>query len=695
MNFLKTFFGQILRKTDVDFQNLGGRDANVQTHIDLTDRLGGAVNGLDVFKSVDSTSLLITPGVFYSKGDFSDANNLGGGERAQVFTTQTFTGLPQTPPLANQASFLLVYARVTSQNNNPDPNKFQSIVTAKNIQTGENVPVREYAVGTIVISNPILASEVSKFNGVPLALIQVDYNGTNLVSSNNIVQVIDVSVKQSYVLGGAVNIEKNELVDAGVPNDFLTTRMFKDNQITGPKFNDSSITTAKFAVYDGSSLASVATSGSGIATAHLKDRAVTEVKINYTGSMHQFSQTNLTRNAEFGLSSTALSFWNKTTSSTGTITLTNAEPSTDFSLFGNRSAKIIGNTNNSVAQDISINQIVDFNTNLKDRPVSAFFYLKTTTPFSPAIPQTSGISGKLEFLSDSDAVVQTEIFATYSGASVDWLKLETENPIIYSGIGNASKIRYTIGGKFANTVYVDGAYLGTTSLIPDFSVHPQEQISINSSFDASQISSGEFPNSRIADGAITTRNIRLANGGVISGPGDGIIGEQIRDNSVSGDKIKDFSIPRNKLAASGNSARFTLAVGLPSSIFANRSAVLSSGSFFSNGQFGIINGGAQINIVSRTLWHDPTCDVGLRIDGIYQSTARYSRAIDNTTQLHTTATFPVSFSGFFSSGTHVVELVMDTHGQTAGGTVFVINFGTAPSADIHSGLGPQINVLLV
>ena len=58
--------------------------------------------------------------------------------------------------------------------------------TSRNLQTGENVPTRQYPQVSIVVTNPGFASTLAAVEGVPLALIQVDFNGISRVSGGTL-----------------------------------------------------------------------------------------------------------------------------------------------------------------------------------------------------------------------------------------------------------------------------------------------------------------------------------------------------------------------------------------------------------------------------------------------------------------------------------------------------------------------------
>ena len=242
----------MLRKNDIDFESQAVRDINVQSHIDFSNSLGGVVNGLDVYASLDGLSINITPGVFYTSGQFNSLNGFGGGERVQIYTQQTITNLPTTAPYGLAPSYAVVYAKSLNVPYDPDPTQSQAIVTSKNLQTGLDVPVRQYTAGTVVVSSPITLDQISSINGVVLAVIQVDYVGLNQQSNNGVVQVINSSYKQPYVVGGSVDLLNQRLVSGGVPDGFITSRMLGSGSITTGKFSDGAITSSKVAVWDGS-----------------------------------------------------------------------------------------------------------------------------------------------------------------------------------------------------------------------------------------------------------------------------------------------------------------------------------------------------------------------------------------------------------------------------------------------------------
>jgi hypothetical protein len=540
MKQLSTFFGQILRKIDIDFLNLGNRQAINETQIDLSNRLGGIVSGLEVSPSQDGLSLVVNAGTFYNGGLFNAQNGLGGGEKGTIYLSQTITSLTPTNLIGGSQSYLLIYVKTIIQNTDPNPNSPNVVYSAKNIQTGENQPVRQYTAGVVVVSNPIVLSEIVNFAGVPLALVQTDTNG-KIIPGGVMYSINGIAIRRSYTLGGAIDIVTNKIIDSAVPDLFLTDRMFADNQISATKFADSVITSPKLALYDGSSSNYVASgasvvAGSGVATVHLKDQAVTYVKMNYSGSVSGFSTRNRLVNSSFEFQSSLPVGWT-ISSGTSFVPDTNVTITTNESKYGFQSAKLIGGFS-TVAQNVGIEQIVDFNDNLNGKPISAFVYVKPLSGFNLSISGTTGISAKLDFLQTATgSSIQSVVFDAYSGTSTEWQKLETQKAVIAPG---SRMVKLTISGAFDNTVFVDGAYLGMTNLIPEWDASTQEQIANN--IDAGSITSGQLPGERIAPGAIKTTHIRNANGSVNPDTLSGIVNEQIRDKTITGAKIADGTI---------------------------------------------------------------------------------------------------------------------------------------------------------
>jgi len=472
MKSLKTFFGQVLRKNDVDFESQSVRDISVQTHIDFSDANGGVIEGLDVYKSIDGLSVYITPGVFYTKGTFNQRNSHGGGERGQLYAQEAIGSLPSTAPFGLTPSYLAVYAKTTSVNVNPNPARNQALELSRNLQTGENVPVREYTAAVVTVSNPITLDQIGGIDGIILAIIQVDYVGINRQSSNGTVQTIDSSYKRGYILGGSVDILNKQLVDAGVPNEFITSRMLATGSIVTGKFADGAITSSKIAEWDGSSTSAV--DGSGVATEHLKDQAVTGPKMNVTGSLSGFSTINYVGNGSFERDPNNLTDWSVyNPSSSGTVSV-----STNASYFGSNSALIRGylNTATQEAQPIGITQIINLTGNqANNRDICSFFYLKTDTAFPLSVSGTNGIHGTVEFMSNGSVVGDPQTFASYSGDAVDWMKMQTEEPLSYTGTSAVDGLKLSITGSFVNVnAYVDGVFLGLTNIIPSWSPSPSD-----------------------------------------------------------------------------------------------------------------------------------------------------------------------------------------------------------------------------
>ncbi len=549
MKLIDFFFGQVIRKRDTDFLNSGMRSSDVQTHIDLTDSMGGVINGLDVFKSIDSSAVLITPGAFYSKGEFNEKNNLGGGERANVYTTQSFTGLPQTTPIANKPSYLLVYVKVATVNTNPDPTKLQTTVVSKNIQTGENVAIQQYPVGVIVVSNPILKSEIGKFNGVPLALLQVDYDGTTKTSSNGSIQSIDVSVKQNYIVGGGIDIVNQQIIPTAIPDNFITNRMIGNDSITGDKFLTGTIHSSAIAPYDGG--LNIATSGDGIATDHLKDGAVTSDKLGFSDSLSNFNSRNYLLNASFEDDIASPVNWNSTGTSGFLIDI---ETNAITTLFGLRSARLKGASSSGIPTSQLLSQKIDFKGPINGQPITPYFYARPFNDFNLSEIGTNGINGVLEFFGSfgDTTPISTIIFSSYSGTTVSdnggYIKLEPTQPIIIPTTSDQIKsIAFSISGTFSNTVNVDGAFIGLTAQSPKFDVNLNEQI--NNSINISNVTQGQLDGQFLANGAVTTSKIRVSDGSVTTDPGFGIRTDQIRDLAVTASKIADHTITNQQLAA--------------------------------------------------------------------------------------------------------------------------------------------------
>ncbi len=553
MDQLKPFFGQIIGRNDIDFLNESNRKIIVQTHNTITNNNGGIIEGLEVtISTTDKRSLTVSRGSFYTSGSFSDVNNQGGGERGDLLTQQTFSGLPSTPPIGTSPQYLLVYAKITDSNSNPNPLKSNVVVTSKNLQTGENVPTQQYSKAIVVVTNPGFRSTLLSVEGVLLALIQVDYIGTEQVSNNNSIQFIDTSIATNYIIGGAIDVKNQKIVDDGVPDSFLTSRMYSDNSITGPKFSDNSITTPKFSNWDGITEYNDLT-GSGIANQHLKDEAVTSNKINYKFGLDGFNSRNRVLNSSFETASgtsTDPENWNVAKDLGTNVSITSFSSDPTSPKFGNNSVFYLGAVDGGDnALGVELSQIIEFDGGtLKDVPISSFFWAKEigATDFSKT--NTTGLRGKIEFLDSSEVVRQTEIFGVVSGTNLsNYTQYSTESPVTYTGSITSNKIKLTIGGNFNGSYYVDGVWLGNTNLIPNFDINPSEYFSIDG-IDANIIT-GEISTSQIADNAITTKKIKNADGSLSIDSGNGIISSHIRNGAIVSSKLANGAVTSEKLAA--------------------------------------------------------------------------------------------------------------------------------------------------
>ena len=552
MKQLSTFFGQIIRKIDLDFINLGNRQAINETNIDLSNGLGGVVAGLDVYPSSDNLSLFISAGEFYSGGLFNPANGSGGGEKGVVYSPQTFTALTPTLISGGNQTYLLIYVKTTVQNTDPSPNSPNVVYSAKNIQTGQNQPVRQYTAGVIVISNPITKSEVGNFDGVPLALVQTDSNGS-IVS-------VDTTVKRNYLLGGALDIVKSKIIDSAVPNALITTRMIGDGQVTASKFATNSITSPYLAPWDGSSgnyAFSGTVPGSGVGTDHLKDGAVTDSKLNYSGSVANFSPRNRLTNSSFESYSSnggvsIINNWNIMSGTSG-IWSSTVVPSTDFSEYGYWSAKLVGGAASVIpgsvptAINVGISQTVDFNDNLNGKPITAFVYVKATPALNFAVSGTTGVAAQLDFIANStNSIVQTVVFNSFSGTDTGWHKLTSSSPIVPNV--DCRLVTLSVYGAFNTTVYVDGAFLGQTDLVPAWDGAIQDQLNLGE-LDASSIATGQFGSARLSPASVLTTQVANADGSVNTNSGPGIMGSQIQQATITGGNIAAGTITASNLAA--------------------------------------------------------------------------------------------------------------------------------------------------
>jgi hypothetical protein len=476
MNFLNTFFGQIFRKSDIDFQNEGMRSSVVNTHIDFTTSNGGIVKGLDAKVSIDNKSVLVKPGVFYSKGVYSSSNSLGGGERCEIFEDQYVTRFPETGKINGQDSYILIYAKTISSNTNPDPSKSQNTATSKNIQTDENIPIRSYTAGVIVATNPLLPSEIANINGVPLMLIQVNSNGEITYS--------DTSVRSEYSIAGLVNIAKKQVNEVAIEDGFVLSRMIGDDQITNVKIAGSGVWSIDVARWDGSS--SGTTSGSGVATGHIKDRAITSLKISPTGSLDKFSTTNHVFNGSFevdpnaGTGDSDLVGWNVYDQISSVTSYLGAPAgafrSSDEFYSGFYSAKIVGaditQTPGGVAASVAFYQDIPFSgIKLNDEPVSAFFYMKTDSDIPMNVSGVSGITSTVQFMSSGTLVGEQYQIANYTGSQIDWTKFELSSPVVYNGSSVVDGVRFMISGVMtsAANIYIDDVFVGITNITPKWS----------------------------------------------------------------------------------------------------------------------------------------------------------------------------------------------------------------------------------
>jgi hypothetical protein len=185
---------------------------------------------------------------------------------------------------------------------------------------------------------------------------------------------------------------------------------------------------------------------------------------------------------------------------------------------------------------------------LKDVPISSFYWAREIGGTDFNVSGTTGMHCKLEWLDTNPdpsgaAVLDQVEYGVISGLSnSDYQQYSMDEPHAYDGAGGTSKsIRVTLGGDFNGTYYVDGAWLGTTDLIPNFDVNPAEYTIIEA-LDASLISIGQIKTNQIEDGAVTTSKIRNADGTLNGDPFYGITTEQIRDNSITEAKLQANSV---------------------------------------------------------------------------------------------------------------------------------------------------------
>jgi len=517
MKQFRSFFGEIVGRNDLDFVNDGNREAIVQTHNDFTDNLGGITRGMEVSISVDKKSLIVNPGSFYSAGSYSYQNNAGGGERGVLLQQTFFTGLPETPSIGTTPQYLLVYAKITKSNTDPNPLVSQQAVTSRNLQTGDNVPTREYPRAAIVVTNPGFKNSLLQVDGVPLALIQVDYSGTLKVSSDASIVIVDESVRRNYVLGTSVDLVSGQLLDSAFPDDIVTGRMFQDGSITSEKFSDNAVGSQKLSVWD-ETTAFNDTSGSGVANQHLKDDVVTLSKINYVSGVNNLGVRNHLVNSSFEVASGTTAFpanWDITAYASSAVSLVNFGSDSLAPKYGNQSIFVQGGTDGSNnALSVQVSQIVNMNDQLKNKPISAFFWARQTKTTDFTKTGTTGLHGTIEFLdgNTTPGVLSTESFGTISGVTTsEYLQFSTTTPAIFTGSQSCTKIRLTLGGNFDGNYYVDGVMLTESELIPSFDVNPSEYImggtidfsQITGRVNSSQIASNAIDNSKIQAGAVT------------------------------------------------------------------------------------------------------------------------------------------------------------------------------------------------
>ncbi len=541
MKFWKSFFGEIVDKNDFSFLNSGNREAIVETHNTITNNSGGIVQGLDLAISVDKKSLSVSAGSFYTSGIFSDKNNFGGGEQGEIFIQQNFSSLPETAPIngGTTPTYLLVYSKLTTTNVDPDPLKSNVIITSKNLETGENVSIREFPEANVVITNPLLFSTAQTIDGVRLGLIQVNYSGTTKLSSDGSIQFLDTSIRRNYTIGGTVDVKEQHLIDAGVPNQFLTNRMFKDNEIdANAKILDTSITTEKLAIYDGSAFNSL--TGSGVANQQIKDGAITESKLNYNQSLDTYNNRNYLLNSSFEIFSSGNLASPDNWINVHDLANPSARKNTpsESSKFGFSSVILEATQVASSASNTTISQIVNFNENLKNIPITAFYWSKQ---MSLGAISGTGFQGTLDYLdSTGNPIGFSSTFGTLNTStnSSDYIMYFTPSPVIYTGNSNATQIKFTIGGNFTGEYSVDGAFLGTTSIIPQFDINPSEYILQGAQIPFTDITGTINPATQIANASITST--QLAQNSVDTG--------QLSDNSVTTSKLDDGSVTALKIA---------------------------------------------------------------------------------------------------------------------------------------------------
>lgn len=567
MNEFTSFYGEIVGTNDLDFLNDGIRAGIVQTHNTITNNSGGIVNGLSVSISLDKSTLIVSPGIFYTSGPYSQNNNAGGGERGQLYVQQTFTNLPATPPIGTTPQYLLVYAKITTTNTDPNPLNSNVTVTSINLQTGESVPTREYANAVIVVTNPGFKSALAAVQGVPLVWIQVDYIGTAQVSSNGSIQFYDPSVAKNYTIGNTLDVNKGLIVDDGiglhgVPNNFLTNRMYAPDSITGDKFTDNSIGTSKIAVWDGITAYNDTIEGSGITNQQLKGQAVTTDKLNYSQSMNGFGNRNLLLNSSFEIfSGTSISIpasWNLTNALGTNTTITTYANDNKAPKFGNNAIYMFGNIDGNLNPlNLTMSQTIS-STSFNGLPISAFFWAQEVTPTNFSYSgntggtPTTGLIGQIDFLTStpSSPPLQTVYFGPVPSGTNGYQQYATSGTVIYSGATQCTQLRLTIGGKFNGSYYVDGAWLGVSNLIPEFDVSPSEYVSLGLNFNQiiGTVGPGQFATNSIPTGVLQSNSVNTSN--ILDGS---ITSQKIAQNTITGGptgNIQEGTITATELSPS-------------------------------------------------------------------------------------------------------------------------------------------------
>lgn len=523
MNFLKTFFGQLIRKPDIDFQNQGIRQANVQTHIDYTGGNGGIISGLDVFKTSDGFTLIVTPGVFYTKGVLGDSNSVGGGERCEVYDPVYLTGLPVTAPFNGQPKYVLVYAKIINTNTDPSISPAQPALTSKNIQTGEDVPVREYTSVSIDITNPIFLSEVGNINALPLALVQVDYVGTTRVASDGSIQGLDTGVRSEYTIAGVLNIPKKRINSIGIDDDFLISRMFDNDSVLQRHVPDGVIDSIKLAPWDRTSVGT--TSGSGVDSGHIKKSAVTYPKINITGSLNNFSETNYVFNSSFDVEKNTapeadLVGWGVYNSVASIPTYTGVSAGvfrTNLESYNGSYSAVINGADPVVAggvQSIALYQDIVFpGYDINGKDLMSFFYMKTDADM---VPGTDEVSASLQFISSGN-IVGGGTFMSYSGSQIGWTKFETSSPIRYQNgtAAQADSVRLLVSAQTTNNVnvYLDNFFVGLTNIEPSWSPSVSDFDYIDT-LNKANISSKNLNTTNLSGNQVTATAILSAGSGI-------------------------------------------------------------------------------------------------------------------------------------------------------------------------------------